>query len=106
MCQKQKSGSESEKYIIEKALEVDEHNFVNDDIKFIQQLDNIYEKIVYDKTRVLISLSGYMDLIYEKNPKENFKTLHKSNEKYFDHLKAFVFNKNSNKFVTQKYNDM
>ncbi len=87
-------------------MEVNEHNFVYDDIELVQQLDNIYEKIVYDKTHVFISLDGHLDLIYPKNPNENFKTLHKSNEKYFDHLMALVFNKNSNKFVIQKYNDM
>ncbi len=87
-------------------MEVNEHDFVNDDIELIQQMDDIYEKIAYDKTHVFISLAGYLGIIYAKNPSENFKTLHTSDEKYFDHLMAHVFNKNSNKFVTQKYNDM
>ncbi len=87
-------------------MEVNEHNFIYNDIELAQQLDNIYEKIAYDKTHVFISFAGLMGLIYAKNPNENLKTLHTSNEKYFDHLMAYVFNKNSNKFVTQKYNDM
>ncbi len=87
-------------------MEANEHNFAYDDLELVQQLDNIYEKIAYDKTHVFISLTGRLDIIYAKNPNENFKTLHKSNEKYFDHLMAHVFNKNSNKFVIQKYNDM
>ncbi len=87
-------------------MEVNERDFVYDDIELIQQLDNIYEKIAYDKTHVFISFAGLMGLIYAKNPNENLKTLHTSNEKYFDHLMAHVFNKNSNKFVIQKYNDM
>ncbi len=87
-------------------MEANEHNFAYDDLELVQQLDNIYEKIAYDKAYVFISLTGRLDIIYAKNPNENFKTLHKSNEKYFDHLIAHVFNKNSNKFVTQKYNDM
>jgi hypothetical protein len=63
-------------------------------IELAQELDNIYEKIAYDKTHVFISFAGLMGLIYAKNPNENFKTLHTSNEKYFDHLMAHVFNKN------------
>ncbi len=87
-------------------MEANKHDFVYDDINLIQQLDNIYEKIAYDKTHVLISLAGHLGIIYAKNPSENSKTLHTSNENYFDHLMAYVFNKNSNKFVIQKYNDM
>jgi len=87
-------------------LEVNKHNFIYDDIELVQQLDNIYEKIAYDKTHVFISSARYFGLIYAKNRNENFKTLHTSNEKYFDNLMAHVFNKNSNKFVIHKYNDM
>ncbi len=87
-------------------MKVNEDNFIYDDIEFIQQLDNIYEKIAYDKTHVFISSAGHLGIIYAKNPNENSKILHTSNEKYFDHLMAYVFNKNSNKFVAQKYNDM
>ncbi len=87
-------------------MKVNEDNFIYDDIELIQQLDNIYEKIAYDKTHVFISFAGLMGLIYAKNLNKNVKTLHTSNEKYFDYLMAHVFNKNSNKFVTQKYNDM
>ena len=104
----QKNGKPIEKSIIKKGLEYGPENHINTNrIELYRKLTQLMQNITESQTHVLIATESIIDLIiYGNTMRHGTHIFHVSTNKYYYRANGFVFNRNLDQFIGQKFNDM